>query len=54
MFSWLGFGGEASTTETKEAENPLGGGCTEKMIFEGVTIQDCLDVIADCEQYPQL
>ncbi|KAG2391829.1 hypothetical protein C9374_013314 [Naegleria lovaniensis] len=46
MLNWL-WGGE-----TKE-ENPLGGGATEKIIFEGVTIIECLEVICDCEKYTE-
>lgn len=48
MLNWL-WGG----SETKE-ENPLGGGATEKIIFEGVTVEECLEVICDCEKYTEL
>ncbi|KAL9653810.1 hypothetical protein ABK040_012871 [Willaertia magna] len=51
MLSWI-WGGDNNNGEQK-TESHLGGGVSEKVVFEGVTIQDCIDVLADYEKYPE-
>ena len=49
MLNWI-WGGK----EEKKESSGLGGGATEKIVFEGVTVKECLDVISNCEKYTEL
>ncbi|EFC43393.1 predicted protein [Naegleria gruberi] len=48
MLNWI-WGGK----EEKKESSGLGGGATEKIVFEGVTVKECLDVISNCEKYTE-